>query len=1213
MRKIYLFILTMAVMLIGSMTAMAAEGDRIRVDLNVDNMDWTYWNSNADKTLAWGRQAKTIDGYDIYVSAVSYQAAPDNSQSPNNMSFWDKQHLQFYALWGSRHPLSYEVNCLGGNYKIVEIGMDFVVGTHPIASPSIAEYGVSVSLAGEDPVECFSTTEPAHAEALDLDGTTTTISVDYVANEALGSSNNALFANTTSLYIIIEEVSDYEKAENALFNALDDYRAKQDALAGLVGSEPGLYSEEAYNAFNQAIDAADEMGMPGVDPTVEQLQAALKNLQDTYEAVLASKIPLKLADGYYRVHSSMEYQNNVSTGEKDENGVDITETRYMYKYLMAYESDGNIYSIWEDRDETDPYSEAMSLYKLTNKEDNNIDLVNMGTDSRFSQFAKSGYAISTTESEELLYLEPYKTEGGVTSTYIVMAKTKDAEDLVSLHQTGHSSGKGVHGYVIGWWANDGSPVEPSMWVFEPVSDEEAQRIIDAYAPVKAHNDLVKAYNAMKADAESKILTAKDYIVSEEGLVTSGDQFSSPWTSTAEGVGASNPPAWGYLLDGANNTYWHSDYSSVVPVHTHYLQVALPEAGHQMVKMKITRRPVANDHITLWGVMGSNDADAADENWTNLCQVATPYGSNTETITTNPFSIKGFQYLRFYLDDTYYSSGSRGFGHVSEFQLYEVSENPSSQFAQLGDIAKNLEAVLEKQADLESEDLTQAQYDELKAAYDAFIAEVVDPTELRELIAEWNGKEDMAVVGTDPGFWSDASAGNALKNAVAAAVEYDKAGTYIRSRSEKLAADIKSASENLLNGALGIKTGKWYKFRFATEAEYEKYGWDTVGAKASVNDYDDVIDEALFGKYITPADYSTESVKYTDLNDEGEEVTNNFTLKSVVPVVADEVALNNYLFVDDADQITSEDMVKFRFIAVGDTAYMIQNKASGLFIQATGTTGLTKLSIHPTLFNVKAIGYGENAIAATSFEGQKQNYLHVQRSYNTIVTWNAFTPGSNSGFYLEEAGDVEAGYDGSAFKMSVQPGAVNTLCYPLEVSAKEGMYAISKIEGTDIILAPITKAAAGRPFIYIEGEPEDYDEEGEGVLVELNHGYDIAVAPDTANVLIGTYVEKSLSTGDIIAQGNTFSVLKDVMQGGVAAANTAYMTPERTGLKRSDNPVIVIDMNASDGIQSAIASVAKVGTLYTIDGQLVAKKANLNTLKNMPKGMYILNGVKVAVK
>ena len=1212
MKKVYLLLMAFAATLLGSLNATAQE--RIRVDLNVDNMDWVYWNSNSDKTLAWGRQAKTIDGYDIYLSAVSYAAAPDNSQSPNNMAFWDKQHLQLYALWGSRHPLNYELNCLSGDYKIVEIGMDFVVGTHPVSTPSVAEYGVSVSLAGEEAVACYSTTEPAHVEVTDLDGTSATVSVDYVDNEGLNGKVNCVFANTTSFYVILEELDDWTKARNALNTVINDYSTYASQMSEQVGTEPGQYSPALVDALVKAIDDANMLEDPSKpDPTLEQLQEAQKAIVDAYEAALASKIGLSISDGYYRIRSSMEYHNDVATGETDENGTAITETKYMYKYLMSYAYNGGWRNIWENRDESVPEDEAMILFKVTNKENGLIDLFNMGSETRLSSAPKSGYAVSTTDSEQLIWLEPAKTADGVTSVYICLADQKSQpvapNGMVALHQTGHSSGAGVDGWVIGWWANDGNPVEPSMWVFEPVSDEEAQEVMAAWLPVKEHKQLVADYKTMYADAKDKLFKAKDYILGDE-LVTDAEQLSSPWTEASEG----NLPA---LIDGSSTTYWHSAWSGGnVPPHTHYLQVALPEAGYQLVEMKITRRPVTNDHVILWGVFGSNDPEAADEDWTDLGQISTPYGNNTETITTEPFSIGGYQYLRFYIDDTTTKSNgvSRGYGHISEFQLFPVTDNPNSQYAQLGEIATKLDAVVEAQKDIEDEDITPAVYDELKAAYDAFMAEVVDPTELRELIARLDGTERAVVVGTNPGFWTDASAGEALTKALNDAKAYNEAGVYTRAQSAAFVEDLTAKSEKMLDGAIGIKTSKWYRFRFATEEEYANYGWATTGAVANTTGNDQIIDEPLFGKYVTPAAYSTEEVEETTIDEEtGEESTTKYTLKTVEPVDASEVALGNSLFVDDKDEINDDALTQFRFVAVGDTAYMIQNKATGLFIQATGTTGWTRLSIHPTLFNVKAVGYGQNVIAAKSFTGQNQNFLHVQRSYNTIVTWNASTFGSNSGFFIEEAGDVAADYDGSTFNLAVVPGEVNALCYPVEVSAVEGMYGISKIEGTEVTLTPIEKADGGRPFIYIDGETTDYKEDAEPILVELKHGYDIVTEPDTTSVLIGTYKDVVLKTGDVIASGNSFAVIKDVMQGGLVAANSAYMTAEGTGFKRSDYPTITIDANAPDGIAAAIATVAKTGALYTIDGQLVAKKANLNSLKNMPKGVYILNGTKVTVK
>ena len=97
MKKFYLFLTAvLALFAIGTTKTNAAEP--IRVNLNVDNMEWVKWNSNADKTLAWGSVIKTISGPEITITHTN-----------NNMAFWNRQDLQFYALVGSAHPQNYIV------------------------------------------------------------------------------------------------------------------------------------------------------------------------------------------------------------------------------------------------------------------------------------------------------------------------------------------------------------------------------------------------------------------------------------------------------------------------------------------------------------------------------------------------------------------------------------------------------------------------------------------------------------------------------------------------------------------------------------------------------------------------------------------------------------------------------------------------------------------------------------------------------------------------------------------------------------------------------------------------------------------------------------------------------------------------------------------------------------------------------------------------
>ena len=305
------------------------------------------------------------------------------------------------------------------------------------------------------------------------------------------------------------------------------------------------------------------------------------------------------------------------------------------------------------------------------------------------------------------------------------------------------------------------------------------------------------------------------------------------------------------------------------------------------------------------------------------------------------------------------------------------------------------------------------------------------------------------------------------------------------------------------------------------------------------------------------------------------------------------------------------MALFRFVAVGDSAYMIQNKATNLFIKAAGTSGATTLSIHPSLFKVKAIGYGLNVMAAESLTGQAQSYLHAQVLGNTLVTWNVSEPGTRSGFFIEEVSDVDANYKGENFYTPIMWGSINMYCYPTNVKAPEGMYAISNAHGTSLTLTPITEAAAGRPFIYISGDLTQYDAEAtEADAVLLSHGYDLVTSPDTTAIMKGVFANTAIGAGSIIAEGNQFVVSK--RSNTSVAANHAYIK-EGTGYELEAEVTFTIDVNAEDGINAAIANVSRRGELYTIDGRLVMRNANLNSLRNMPKGIYILNGTKVTVK
>ena len=1065
------------------------------------------------------------------------------------------------------------------------------------------QIGVEVSLDGENYVQA----NPGESQTVALEGLEDVYVMMTV--RSLGTAN--VFAQADEFIVTLEKEPESVTALAELQAVLSQYEGSK----FMTGTEPGNYNAEAVAAFNAAIKAAyDIEGNPDLDILPDAELAALyrqyaQNIVDAYNAVIASRnLVYNLTDGYYRIKSALQYyvtETDTETGTSTKVFVD--------KYLHSVLNGETINAQWKTPEDLD--NDCVSLWKVTATEDGNYDFVSMATDARFNNVAQSANVTMSLTSENLIHVYPVATVDGI--TYTNLRVSTQTGDYQYMHQGGHGGGAGVSGNLVGWaptaaWATDGDYINfgATEWVFVPVTETEAERIIEAYQPIKDETMLKERYKVLFAEASTKLAATHDYVseISEVKLITDGSQFSSPYTQTNEG--AQLPEQGDLLLDGDYTTFWHSAWSGgTVAMDLHYLQVELTEDDVTAAAALVGRRAnAANDHLSSFNVRGTNNPDATKDQCVLLAEaVSVPYDASVSEVMSDAFLTKGYKYLRFYANTTV---ANRGYFHVSEFQLYQatMTEKPNSQFIRLGEVAQNLQDVLDKQETIELDDITAADYDELQAVYDAFIAKFVDPTPLRELLAELEGVADIVVVGDQPGYWASEDVATTFKATYDAAVEYDKEGFYIAEESEKFIEDLTAQSESIYDAAKKVETGKWYRIRFGTEEEFDQYGWDKVAGNGTTDsETGAVLDEDMFGKYLTVS-WINPDVK------DAREVMDN--------VSAEDVGLGDNLYFDAEEDISDKDLSLFRFVAVGDSAYVLQNKGTNLFLRATGTSGLVALDAHPSLFDVRAIGYGENVIAARNLlNGASQNNLHAQVANNVLVTWNAYTPGSRSGLYIEEAGDVAGDYAGDAFNVWSIEGEIAPYCFPVDitgVNSENGqMYGVA-VEGETVKLFPIETANAGRPFIYIHGfNTEGYDTENEGEYTTFKHGYTFVTAPDNGEgALTGVFVETVIDRGDIYVHNNAFEVnknSKDIqMSQVIIPANSAYITNE------GEIPVgtvleLVIDEDMEDGIATVLTSVAKGGAVYTVDGRLVSKKANLNDLKKFGKGVYILNGTKVVVK
>lgn len=1029
--------------------------------------------------------------------------------------------------------------------------------------------------------------------------------------EAGGNNDWSIFPVT------LNELSERELLNiqiNEMLSKYEQYIDGRDTLD--MGSEVGQYNvaEEEYNAWVAHIQKAkDVLDEKITDITNEEIKAELDAIEEGWKAMMAKLVKLVIADGNYRIVSTMEWTNKKVINQDPETGEGDTITIHPRKAIYATLDTKQVK--WANIDSTD----CRYLWKITNVGTDSIQVMNIATDGIINSAEKSTVATLNPESNMTMWFKYIsRQEDG---RPVVAIRTQNGSTYNFLHCGGHGSGAGVSGNIVGWeFAAD-----VSKWVLEPVDDETVNRLIEEYAPFKNHELMVKNYETLQARGDSAIAAAKDetFIVSRgDSILTSGDQFSSPFTCTVDQEGEAGS-SFSNLFDGNPATYWHSDWNSSVAPHTHYFQISLDEAlaENQQVQAYIARRRnAANDHITAMTVYGANDADAlndaTEESWTRLDSINTPWVKNQTEVYSNRFNTGGYQYLRFYIDNTAGSgiSSTRGYAHMAKFQLYPITIDGSTQYAQMGAVRTTLEAALAKAAEMDTDELTQEDYKELEDAVNAFLEALVDPAGLVNAI---NSKKDLTkyiVIGTNPGQWAENN-GAALDKLITDAQAYLKSGAYTHEKTDGMVQQITETADGIIESANKVETGKWYSFRFDSEENYNEYGWGKGN----------VINETLGDLYdnvLAPADMiSDESGTLLQTYSKLDDLRHGQALR----------------FVNSNDDLDNFDQAAFRFVAVGDTAFYIQHK-SGLYVGAAGRSTNLTLGLQPGLFDVKAVGLGKMVIHARDLNGkelyEQPIYLHAQNAGHSLVTWNADDISSNSALFIEPIAESDMAEEmPETIKKDVVPNSMQIWCYSAGFSVKEGTlyeYKGASMTDTEISLAfnKVNAAKAGQPVLYVNGVIADFDKTMDKEPEELTiDGSAFASEPDSVGGIRGTfgyqwvdeYKNVVVAGGNFAQEGNCFveatgeeatDCTRDI------SANTGYIVPAEnviSNFNAEDYDLVFTlerDPNAIDKVTSIINSR---NDIYTIDGKLVKKNGTISDVKAMGRGLYIIGGAKVMVK
>ena len=1081
-----------------------------------------------------------------------------------------------------------------------------------------------------------------------------------------------------------------------------------DLTAGVnVGDQPGNYRPEDVNAFLEKHTYIDELmyimeeegleGLQAIFPTAEDLEKFHEEYVASWNHMINNRVPRAMSGiqpGYYTFNSCLFWYTtkndtvfytqdeadaaNAESGliEGDEGYIaagDVKEVvssqvaapvKSLYS-AQAQGSDGGIHD-WMAWGKQQPKAEFLWKVETVEGKPTEYRMINMAngkTHISIGQSSNSRLALNDTATvcfdwrnneEQVVFANAEGVQDTATVVSFNIRSSQQAEGGYNyLHCGGHSSGAGTGSWIVGW--SDGGA---TRWYMTPVDEATANDWM--FGPEAQLRAMIQKGDSIVAAAPSQIEIAKDIettVFENDSVVVTADQFYSQWTTEDDQTIPEGQTVYDFMLDGKQSTYWHSKWENgAVGQKVHYLQVNAAEALEGLYAVKLQRRPVSGDHITELIVKGYVDAPTDEttfEEGTELGTLKLPLTANNETVITNTFDATGMNYLRFYSTTTAAAASgggaNRGYWHASAFNVFKASANPryeTTQYdarkAEADALAAAIAVWKEKAFEADSlellEDETFAEaYNALVAAGEAWAKVYVDPTELREAIAAAPA-ENLFVIGNNPGQWKEGVVTPAAT--VAAAEAYNASGAYTPAESEAHLAAIAKAEADVWAAANKVETGKWYRFNFPSEEMYETYGWDKTGAQASLS-HEIEASPALFGKTIAVGKGLTTYVAYEDEDGSVGEVG-----AKTVEATEEWFDGDQLYYHTDAEFTDGEDL--FQFIQATDSTYIIQNKATGLFVR--GGSPVT-LSAIPTYFYAnQAIGAGANVIGWTNIFGEhQQSYLHGQRSDNAMVTWNASTLGSNSMIMIEEV-EAVAEAPTTEYTAKLWPGKVYTYTMPVDVKVIDGATAygaelVVAEEDTTIVLKAIEAEtiSAGTPFIMIanldaeyistadrlkaikaeieaeDGELSKNDEvlantklNDEYALVEMEHGMEVDTVVTELLGLRGTMKQVTVDAGKaIVANENGF---KHTLVNTNVAAFGAYLVsdfdPESTDVLNA--LVISIEGSVETGITEVLDKVAKSGNIYNAAGQLVGK-GNINTVNNLPAGIYIVNGVKVTKK
>lgn len=895
---------------------------------------------------------------------------------------------------------------------------------------------------------------------------------------------------------------------------LNELITKYAAITPAVGSGPGYATEQGIAEWQAAVATAQAIYDNGAG-VPQECKEQLAVFQTAYNNMMASIQPMK--EGYYRIVNGFEGFFEQQKVEK-----------------AWYTATGSTQLSWKSLDLAD----ASQVWHITPAEGGGFNVQNLMTET-YVRYADSGANLPTGAEPYPLEFELRYTNG----EFWIRSTRPTGGQFRDFHAGNHGGGAGVTGPVIVW---DGGA---SRWSVRPVSESELESLLSNSKQEERNKKLAD----LLAKSESSYEKATTYTYdANTPLIASDAQISSNALETKEG-------SYAALLDKNTETFFHSQWSGTGPAEPHYLQFMLNEPMSSFL-FKFTRRMGNNNnrptHIKIYA---SND----EENWTLVKTMtsALPVASDAPDYESPAINLgSDYVFIRFEVIKTNTGASNNGqpFFTFSEFQLYEAVKG----FSQLDGMA-SAQPLKEAIATAKTiENATQDDIAALQVAYDAFVLELADPTELKNLISATSKMLEGVFVGEALGGFTQSSY-DACVAAVATA-RGAVSGEFTKATLATATADLKAAVKTFNASIKNVEFNKWFHI---------------IAARNSGKDY--CAGKALY----TLTGQSGSGIKFGDL-------------KETNP---------NYMW---------------RFVNMGDTAFAIQNKATGYYLAGTGASGASaSTSVTPLPFVIK--GYGQGVVNFIPYPASEKQPLHAQAAGNALVFW----PGallSASIWEIEEVGSPEIA------ELKMQYNSITARCLPYDITGLSGsgidgmMYQVcgkqvdTNGKTTAIKVKMVETVAAGEPFILTLGDPAEWNNAptaDDTVAVIFTTGENlVSEAVGNKNGLVGSFNTKAFSVAGY-GYFNGAGLQVTTAEAYTTPTNSAWIDETLiTEDAATWDELIAVTNGVIDIIKDVNAGNNEIVDVYTLTGVLVRKAVKSSSaMKGLPKGIYLVGTKKVTVK